>query len=306
MDHNSTRPAGQIPAGFSLTIKRRSAISNSHRHVVGATYELCPMFPNDITDSPHSVLWHFATGYLPDFLNKRSGRACWMRWPHRGVQFLDKFEIPRKHKKSIHSPEFELRVNTAFEEVVRATADTQRRYIQLHAGQTWITPELISALIALRKTGHAHSFETWKNNQLVGGIWGIQLGGLITMSSMFTRVSNAARCSMARTMLQLKARGFTMVDMGMVPEHRVHFGAEWIPRWKYESMLPGLIRGKPSIHDDHPCPPLPWPIRVCEPLLRLWRGVSSRVILLKAIQSTVNEESGIRLCDCRVSGSCSG
>jgi leucyl/phenylalanyl-tRNA---protein transferase len=250
-----------------------------------------PMFPNDITDSPLSVLWHFATGYLPDFLNRWDGKVSWMRWPHRGVQFLDKFEIPRKHKKAIHAPQFELRINAAFEEVIRATADTQRGYIQRHARQTWITPELVSALLKLRKTGHAHSFETWKDNKLVGGIWGIQLGGLITMSSMFTRVSNAGRCAMARAMLQLRARGFKMVDMGMVPDHRVHFGAQWIPRWKYESMLPNLIRQKLSISDKIPCPALPWPIQIAEPLLRLWRGVRSRVDRLKAIQPVITTPS---------------
>ena len=242
-----------------------------------------PVFTNDIQESPLSVLWHFATGFLADFINKRNGAPGWVRWPHRGVQFLDKFEIPRKHKKAINSPEFELRFNTAFEEVVLATADTKRSYIQLHAGQTWITTQLIAALLQLRKTGHAHSFETWRNGQLVGGIWGIQLGGLITMSSMFTRVSNAGRCAMARTMLQLRSRGFTMVDMGMVPDHRVHFGAEWLPRWKYESMLPVLIRQKLAISDNDPCPALPWQIRLCEPLLRLSRGILRRVECIKAI-----------------------
>jgi leucyl/phenylalanyl-tRNA--protein transferase len=241
------------------------------------------MFHNDISDSPQSVLWHFATGYLPDFLNRWDGAVGWVRWPHRGVQFLDKFEIPRKHKKAIQSSDFELRINTAFQEVIRATADTQRRHIQQHSGQTWITPDLIKALLRLRKTGHAHSFETWKNNQLVGGIWGIQLGGLITMSSMFTRVSNAGRCAMARAMIQLKARGFAMVDMGMVPDHRVHFGAQWIPRWKYESMLPALIRQKLSIADNHPCPPLPWQIELAEPLLRFWRSIRTRLDRVKVI-----------------------
>src|SRR3954453_10657222 len=121
------------------------------------------MSRNEISDSPLSVLWHFATGSLPDFLNKRSGPVGWVRWPHRGVQFLDKFQISRKHKKAIHSPDFELRFNTAFEQVLCATADTKRFYIQSHAGQTWITSELIAALLQLHKTGHAHSFETWKN-----------------------------------------------------------------------------------------------------------------------------------------------
>ncbi len=103
------------------------------------------------------------------------------------------------------------------------------------------------------------------------------------MSWMFTRVSNAGRCAMARTMIQLRSRGFTMVDMGMVPDHRVHFGAEWIPRWKYESMLPALIRQKLSISDDQPCPSLPWQIRLCEPLMRIYRGILKRAQRIRAL-----------------------
>ena len=77
-----------------------------------------------------------------------------------------------------------------------------------------------------------------------------------------------------------------MIDLGMVPDHRVNFGAEWFPRWKYESMLPNLIRQKLSISDDHPCPSLPWPIRIAEPLLRLWRPLHERLERLKSKRMT--------------------
>ena len=231
-----------------------------------------------VQSDPLNILWHFATGYLPDFLNKRDGEVGWVRWSHRGVQYLDKVEIPRKQRPYVNSPRFELRFNQAFEEVVRACADTQRNAIVKRSGDTWITPELMEGLIALRKMGFAHSFETWQDNQLVGGIWGVQVGGLVTMSSMFNRVSNASKCAMARTMLHLNGRGFTMVDMGMVPDHLVHFGAEWVPRWKYEAEVAGLIRQRLSIHDAFPCPALPWQIRVGEPVLRAGRMVRRRLV----------------------------
>jgi leucyl/phenylalanyl-tRNA--protein transferase len=227
---------------------------------------------------PLNILWHFAAGYLPDFLNKRDGRVGWVRWSHRGVQYLDKVVIPRKQRPYVHSPKFELRFNEAFEEVVQACADIQRQAIQKRSGDTWITPELMQGLLELRRMGFAHSFETWQDGKLVGGIWGVQIGGLVTMSSMFNRVSNASKAAMARTMLHLKERGFTMVDMGMVPDHLVHFGAEWVPRWKYEAEVAKLIRQRKSISDAHPCPALPWQIRYGEPALRVGRIVRRRLM----------------------------
>jgi leucyl/phenylalanyl-tRNA--protein transferase len=218
-----------------------------------------------------NLVWHFATGYLPDFLNKRDGDVGWVRWSHRGIQFLDNFAIPRKQRPYVNSPKFELRFNDAFEEVIRACADPTRPGIARRAGESWITEDLIQALLAARRQGFAHSFETWQDGKLAGGIWGVQVGGLVTMSSMFSRMSNASKSAMARTMMRLKERGFAIVDMGMVPDHLVHFGAEWVPRWKYEEMLPALIRQRLSIDDRFPCPELPWLVKAGEPVLRLAR-----------------------------------
>src|SRR5947209_8903514 len=97
-----------------------------------------------VTADPLDILWHYATGYMPDFLNGKSGPVGWVRWPHRGVQFLDKFKIPRKQKSYVLSPQFELRFDSAFEEVVRACADVHRHAIAdgPAGGQTWITPAL--------------------------------------------------------------------------------------------------------------------------------------------------------------------
>ncbi len=230
-----------------------------------------------IQPNPLNALWNFATGHLPDFLNKQDGPVGWVRWSHRGVQFLDQFSIPRKQKSYIFNSGFELRFNTAFEEVLRACADPNRDYIQRRSGQSWITDELIAALLALRKMGFAHSFETWHEQRLVGGIWGVQIGGLITMSSMFNRVSNASKAAMARTMLHLKDRGFTLVDMGMVPDHLVHFGAQWIPRWQYESLLPYLIHQRLSLTDEFPAPDLPRSIAWRLPVLRAMRALRRRL-----------------------------
>jgi leucyl/phenylalanyl-tRNA--protein transferase len=232
---------------------------------------------NPFAPTPLEIISHFALGYLPDFLNKSHGPVGWCRWSHRGIQFLDKFYIPRKQRPYVHSPRFELRFNTAFAEVLRECANPNRDYIQKRSGESWITPGLMAGLLRLHERGYAHSFETWQDEKLVGGIWGVQLGGLITMSSMFNHVSNASKFAMAQTMMHLQKRGFSMVDMGMVPDHLVHFGAEWVPRWKYESMLPGLICQPLSLVSAFKPPMPPWRVRTTIAAVRLFRAVRRRL-----------------------------
>lgn len=231
-----------------------------------------------IKPTASDLLWHFALGYLPDFLDKCSGPVGWVRWSHRGVQFLDKFQVPRKQRPYVRSPHFELRFNTAFEEVVGGCANPSRDYIQRRGGKSWITPDLKAGLMELHRMGYAHSFETWQEEELVGGIWGVQIGGLITMSSMFNRVSNASKFAMARTMMHLQKRGFTMVDMGMVPDHLVHFGAEWVPRWRFEKLLPGLLKQRLTLVSGIPIPTLPMKMRWGTAAVRIGRAVRMRVV----------------------------
>lgn len=240
------------------------------------------MFPlappsRHVVSDPLDILWHYALGYMPDFLDGKSGEVGWVRWPHRGVQMLDKFKIPRKQKSGVLSPQFELRFDAAFDEVVRECADVHRHAIQDGVGQTWITPELIEGLGKLHRQGYAHSYESWMDGQLVGGTFGIQLGGLVTMVSLFHRVSNASKAAAGRAMMHLRDRGFTAVDIGMVPKHQVDFGSEWLPRWKYEAMLPGLIRQKLTISDRHVMRPVPWGIRMGMPMVKVVRGLRRRV-----------------------------
>jgi leucyl/phenylalanyl-tRNA--protein transferase len=229
-----------------------------------------------ISGDPLDILWHYAIGYMPDFLDGKSGPVGWVRWPHRGVQQLDQFKIPRKQKPYVLSPQFELRFDVAFEEVVRECADTSRKVMSEGARQTWLSPELIEGLLKLHRMGYAHSYETWMDGKLVGGTFGIQLGGLLTMVSLFHRVSNASKAAAGRAMMHLRDRGFQLIDIGMVPNHQVDFGSQWMPRWQFEAMLPTLINQKHSISDNHSCPPVPWGIRMKMPLVKAFRSIRRR------------------------------
>jgi leucyl/phenylalanyl-tRNA--protein transferase len=211
---------------------------------------------------------------MPDFINRNDGPVGWVRWSHRGVQPLDAISFPESQKRYIFSKKFDLRINTAFEEVVRASADTSR------FGKTWITPELIEGLVRLHGMGYAHSFEAWTtgaNPELAGGLWGVQIGSFITASSMFHRQPNATKAAYGRALLHLKERGFTMVDTGMVPDHMVNYGSRYVPSWEFEERLRGLIREPRTIAEGLRPPMLPRGLGWGLAVVRLARGIRRRV-----------------------------
>lgn len=210
---------------------------------------------------------------MPDFLNKSDGPVGWVAWSHRGIQPLDEIVFPASQKRYIFSKKLVLRFNTSFEEVVRGCADVER------FGKTWITPELIEGLIELNRMGYAHSFESWTvdTNELVGGVWGVQIGGFISASSMFFRLPNATKHAYGQTLLHLKERGFSMVDTGMVPEHMVNYGSRYVPRWQFEEMMRPLLEQRRTLVEGMKAPVLPAGMRWRLKLARVLGAVGRRV-----------------------------
>jgi leucyl/phenylalanyl-tRNA--protein transferase len=227
-----------------------------------------------VRSDPWHILWHYANGRMPDFVNRQDGPVGWVRWSHRGIQPLDEIRIPESQRRYVFSRKFELRIDTAFEDVVRGSADVAR------FGKTWITPELIDGLIALNRMGYAHSFEAWTVEEkpvLAGGVWGVQIGSFVTASSMFHRVANATKAAYGRALLHLKERGFTMVDTGMVPEHMVNYGSRYVPSWQFEAMQRPLLWQPRTVADGMtpPMPPGSWRWRMAA--ARLGRAIARRL-----------------------------
>jgi leucyl/phenylalanyl-tRNA--protein transferase len=232
------------------------------------------MSPIPVRPDPLHILWHYANGRMPDFLNKSDGPVGWVRWSHRGVQPLDAITFPDSQKRYIFSKKFALRINTSFEQVLRACADPTR------FGKTWITPELIAGLLQLHKMGYAHSFEAWTTTdtpELAGGIWGVQIGSFITASSMFHRQPNATKAAYGQTLLHLKSRGFTLVDTGMVPDHMVNYGSQYIPSWQFEQQLRHLIHEPRTIQEGLTPPLLPKRLTWQLPAARFARALKRRL-----------------------------
>jgi leucyl/phenylalanyl-tRNA--protein transferase len=223
-----------------------------------------------ITADPLDILWHYANGEMPFWINGNDGPVGWVRGTHRGVQQLDKIEIPKSQRRYVFSPKFEVRYNQAFEEVVRECADLKRE------GKTFLTQDLIRGYVALNKLGFAHSYEAWCDGKLAGGGFGLQLGSLLTVDSLFHRVSNAAKAAYGQTLMRMRERGFRIMDTNVVSAHSVNYGEEWMRMWEYEVILRQALRESPALVEGRPYPGLPWQIRYRLPLARLMRKVTQR------------------------------
>ena len=226
-----------------------------------------------IASDPIDILWNYANARMPFWLNGNDGSVGWVRGTHRGVQRLDKIEISRSQKRYVLSNKFEIRYDTSFEEVIRGCADTARE------GKTFITEELIQGYIALNRMGFAHSYEAWCDGKLAGGGYGMQLGSLLTIDSMFYRVSNASKAAYGQTLLRMPERGFRLMDTNVVAKHTVNYGEEWMPMWEYEKTLEQCLKESPSLTDDHPYPELPWKLKYQLPITRLVRKISKHLRL---------------------------
>jgi leucyl/phenylalanyl-tRNA--protein transferase len=234
---------------------------------------LSMMCVSRVSADPVAVLWHHLAGRMVDWANGRDGPICWKTTSHRGVQWLDKVEFPRKQKRYIFSPLFEIRYDTAFEEVIRACADLSRE------GKTWICEEYTRGMLELHRMGFAHSYEAWNEGKLVGGGFGVQLGSMLSCDSMFHRMSNASKAAYGQMLVRAKERGFKIIDTNGVAKHQVNYGEEWMPHWQFERVMSQCLgaRPAPTLVDGVVYPKLPWQIRAMLPVVRVGRRIGRKL-----------------------------
>lgn len=183
--------------------------------------------------SPERLLLAYRSGIFPWSVNPIS----WWSPEPRGIMPLDAFHISRSLQKCLDRAPFEIRVNHAFPAVMSACAvpGPKRRGV-------WISPEFIAAYTRLHELGHAHSVECWQDNQLVGGIYGVAVGGLFAGESMFHTADNASKVALAKLVERLCAHGFALFDIQMVTTATAPFGAQAIPRETYLERLRSAVQ----------------------------------------------------------------
>lgn len=170
------------------------------------------------------LLLAYRTGIFPWTVNP----ITWWSPNPRGIFELEKFHVPRRLKQIIRQRPYEVTRNRAFRQVMKACAEPGRG-----RGETWVSPEFIEAYTALHEAGHAHSVECWQGRELVGGIYGVSVGGLFAGESMFHRADNASKIALVHLIEHLRARGYALFDIQMVTPATEALGAVEIPRADY-------------------------------------------------------------------------
>ncbi|MEO6907091.1 MAG: leucyl/phenylalanyl-tRNA--protein transferase [Abditibacteriaceae bacterium] len=153
----------------------------------------------------------------------------WFAPPMRGVLVFDEFHIPKSVAKMLRREKYECRIDTAFEQVISHCAN--------RPDGTWITPDIIAAYTKLHHEGIAHSVETYQDDELVGGLYGVSWGKYFCGESMFHLRSGASKAALIHLMNSLKERGFEWIDIQNINPLFELFGAREIPRAKFMELL---------------------------------------------------------------------
>jgi len=154
--------------------------------------------------------------------------VTWWSPDPRGIFELEGFHMPRSLAKVIRKDIFKITRDSAFREVMEGCAAPARG-----RRSTWITPEFLEAYTRLHKHGHAHSIECWQDDQLVGGIYGVAIGGFFAGESMFHRVPNASKVALWHLTEHLRGCGFALFDIQMLTPVTTLLGGITIPRQEY-------------------------------------------------------------------------
>jgi leucyl/phenylalanyl-tRNA---protein transferase len=198
------------------------------------------MTSRDATNSqitPEVLLRAYACGIFPMAESADDPGLFWVEPDMRGVIPLDGFRIASRLARTVRSDAFVVTADRAFKAVIAGCAAPQ-------AGRndTWINQRIRDLYVGLHDLGHAHSVEVWQGEDLVGGLYGVNLGGAFFGESMFHHVRDASKVALVHLVARLIAGGFELLDTQYVTDHLRSFGAIEIPRRRYTTLLDKAIK----------------------------------------------------------------
>ncbi len=185
---------------------------------------------------PARVLLAYTHGIFPWYSEGQP--ILWHSPDPRFVLFTDEFQVSRSLRKTIRRSVFELTMDRAFAQVIEACAVADRPE---QAG-TWITGEMAQSYTGLHRLGFAHSVEAWREGELVGGLYGVNVGRMFFGESMFALADDASKVAFVAMVRQLERWGYDLVDSQVYTDHLARFGARDIPRDNYLELLRDRVR----------------------------------------------------------------
>jgi leucyl/phenylalanyl-tRNA--protein transferase len=184
------------------------------------------------TFTARDLLACYARGVFPMADAREDSRVFLIDPERRGVIPLQDLHIPRRLARTVRGDPFEIRVDTAFADVVLACAASGRGRTE-----TWINRPIERLYAVLHAQGYAHSVECWQEDRLVGGLYGVALHGAFFGESMFSRARDASKVALVHLVARLLAGGFRLLDAQFMTEHLAQFGTEEIGRVEYHARL---------------------------------------------------------------------
>lgn len=193
--------------------------------------------------TPEILLQAYRAGIFPMAERRDDPNLFWVSPEARGIFPLDKFHLPRRLARTVRSDRFTVKVDTAFEAVMRACAEpaTGRK-------ESWINAEILSLYTALHRRGHAHSVESWRDGELAGGLYGVKIGAAFFGESMFSHERDASKVALAHLVARLRLGGFRLLDAQFITSHLAQFGAIEIPRPAYTALLAGALEREAAFY----------------------------------------------------------
>jgi leucyl/phenylalanyl-tRNA--protein transferase len=183
---------------------------------------------------PQTILTAYTRGIFPWYSDGQP--ILWWSTDPRMVLFPAEFKISRSLAKTIKRQVFEVRIDTAFRAVIEACAAPREP-----GGGTWIVPDMQDAYTRLFELGHAHSVECWRDDRLVGGLYGMAIGRVFFGESMFARETDASKVALAALVSKLEKEEFGLIDCQQETRHLASVGARPIPRAEFARRLKELI-----------------------------------------------------------------
>lgn len=185
--------------------------------------------------SPERLLLAYANGIFPWY--SEGDPICWFSPDPRCLLFPDKLKVTKSLRKTIEKKVFDVRFDTCFEQVIENCSSVPRP----EQGGTWITKEIKEAYTKLHQLGFAHSVESFRGGQLVGGLYGISLGSAFFGESMFHFETDASKVAFVHLVERIKSWGFSFIDNQQVTKHLISLGSEEISRDRFLALLGEVI-----------------------------------------------------------------
>jgi leucyl/phenylalanyl-tRNA--protein transferase len=189
------------------------------------------------------LLKAYSIGVFPMAESASDPGLFWIEPEQRGLLPLDAFHVPRRLARTIRNGTFDIRVDTEFDSVIEGCARPAKG-----RGKTWINERIRSLYRELFDLGHCHTVEAWRKDRLVGGLYGIALGGAFFGESMFSIERDASKVALVHLVARLKVGGFTLLDIQFITEHLRRFGAFELDRKTYQNRLNEALPVKADFH----------------------------------------------------------